>query len=58
MVESTLGAINSFSVQDEKKRNRKDKSPKTGVEIFIFINFKYKWLLAPNVRFLSLKKRG
>jgi hypothetical protein len=58
MVESTLGAINSFSVQDEKKRNRKNKSPKKGVEIFIFINFKHKWLLTPNVRFLSLKKRG
>jgi hypothetical protein len=57
-VESTLGAISSFSVQDEKKRKRKDKSPKTGVEIFIFINLKHIWLLTPNVRFLSLKKRG
>jgi hypothetical protein len=57
-VESTLGATSSFSVQDEKKRKRKDKSPKTGVEIFIFINLKHIWLLTPNVRFLSLKKRG
>jgi hypothetical protein len=57
MVESTLGATNSFSVQDEKKRNRKDKSPKKGVEIFIFINLAYNVVTYFKCKVFKFKKK-
>ena len=57
MVESTLGATSSFSVQDEKNSKKQDKSPKTGVEIFIFINFEYKMITYFKCKVFKFKKR-
>jgi hypothetical protein len=58
MVASVLGAIISFSEQEDKKRYKKNKVPETDVEIFLFIIVEYKWLLTSNVVFLRIKKEA
>jgi hypothetical protein len=58
MVESILGATISFSVQDEKNSKTQDKSPKTGVEIFVFINFKYNMVTNFKCKVFKFKKKG
>jgi hypothetical protein len=57
MVESILGATTSFSVQDEKNSKKQDKSPKTGVEIFVFINFKYNMVTYSKCKVFKFKKK-
>jgi hypothetical protein len=57
-VESTLGATISFSVQDEKNSKKQAKSPKTDVEIFIFINFKYNMVTYFKCKVFKFKKKG
>lgn len=58
MEESTLGATISFSVQDEKNSKKQDKSPKTGVEIFVFISFRYKMVTYFKCKVFKFKKKG
>jgi hypothetical protein len=58
MVESTLGATISFSVQDEKNSKKQNKRPKTGVKIFVFIKFKYKMVTFFKCKVFKFKIKG
>jgi hypothetical protein len=44
-------------VQDEKNSKKQDKSPKTGVEIFVFINFKYNMVTYSKCKVFKFKKK-